>query len=101
MDAERVNFAKSIERKIEETKDGLGATTALTSLDLVNLELSSIFEQVDITWHVLVLIFSQPPPPGYAPNAAQVMASQGQAVNVQQRQAGWFSGGNGGGYTFW
>lgn len=42
-----------------------------------------------------------PPPPGYAPNAAQAMASQGQPVNVQQRQAGWFSGGTGGGYTFW
>ncbi|XP_058954020.1 DAZ-associated protein 2-like [Pocillopora verrucosa] len=42
-----------------------------------------------------------PPPPGYAPNTAQALASQGQPVNVQQRQAGWFSGGTGGGYTFW
>ena len=49
----------------------------------------------------IVLTISQPPPPGYAPNAAQVMASQGQPVNVPQRQAGWFSGGTGGGYTFW
>ncbi|XP_068715576.1 DAZ-associated protein 2-like [Montipora capricornis] len=42
-----------------------------------------------------------PPPPGYAPNFAQLGASQGQSVNVQQRRAGWFSGGSGGGYTFW
>lgn len=42
-----------------------------------------------------------PPPPGYAPNVAQYAASQGQSVNVQQRKAGWFSGGTGGGYTFW
>ena len=48
-----------------------------------------------------MLCFKQPPPPGYAPNAAQIAASQGQSVNVQQRQAGWFSGGTGGGYTFW
>ena len=45
--------------------------------------------------------FQQPPPPGYAPNAAQVAASQGQPASVQQRQAGWFSGGTHGGYTFW
>lgn len=42
-----------------------------------------------------------PPPPGYAPNAAQAASSQGQSVNVQQRQATWFSGGTDGGYTFW
>ena len=76
-------------------------------MDLVRQEFSSIFEQVDLTWQFvlslfkIVLIFSQPPPPGYAPSAAQVMASQGQPVNVPQRQAGWFSGGTGGGYTFW
>ena len=50
---------------------------------------------------IFILCFKQPPPPGYAPNAAQMAASQGQSVNVQQRQAGWFSGGTGGGYTFW
>ena len=50
---------------------------------------------------IFILCFKQPPPPGYAANAAQMAASQGQSVNVQQRQAGWFSGGTGGGYTFW
>lgn len=59
--------------------------------------------------HLLILLIAifivfdvwQPPPPGYAPNAAQAMAAQGQPVNVQQRQAGWFSGGSDGGYTIW
>eukprot|EP00795_Rhopilema_esculentum_P014128 gene14128-5122_t len=42
-----------------------------------------------------------PPPPGVAPNAAQVAASQGQPALLQQRQSGWLEGGSGAGYTFW
>ncbi|XP_013379623.1 DAZ-associated protein 2 [Lingula anatina] len=42
-----------------------------------------------------------PPPPGCAPNAAQMGAIQGQNVIVTQREGNWFSGGSDGGYTVW
>ncbi|XP_059154750.1 DAZ-associated protein 2-like [Physella acuta] len=42
-----------------------------------------------------------PPPPGCAPNAAQMAAAQGGTVIATQKNAGWLSGGSGGGITFW
>ncbi|EDO37623.1 predicted protein [Nematostella vectensis] len=42
-----------------------------------------------------------PPPPGCMPTAAQVAASQGQSVVMNQGKEGWFSGGSDGGYTIW
>ncbi|RWS28012.1 DAZ-associated protein-like protein [Leptotrombidium deliense] len=42
-----------------------------------------------------------PPPPGVVPNAAQLAAAQGHNVAMGQKQSDFFSGGSGGGYTFW
>ncbi|XP_070536494.1 DAZ-associated protein 2-like isoform X1 [Ptychodera flava] len=42
-----------------------------------------------------------PPPPGTAPNAAQMAQMQGQNVQIGQRKGDWFSGGSDGGYTWW
>jgi len=42
-----------------------------------------------------------PPPPGVAPNAAQVASMQGQNVVVGQRKGDWLSGGSDGGYVWW
>ncbi|XP_077993642.1 uncharacterized protein LOC144447479 isoform X2 [Glandiceps talaboti] len=42
-----------------------------------------------------------PPPPGVAPNAAQMASMQGQNVVVGQRKGDWFSGGSDGGYVWW
>jgi len=42
-----------------------------------------------------------PPPPGVAPNAAQMAAAQGQQVFATQKKDNWFTGGKGGGVTFW
>ena len=50
---------------------------------------------------VYVPLSLQPPPPGMAPNAAQIAAMQGHTVVGTQQKADWFSGGKGGGFTFW
>lgn len=42
-----------------------------------------------------------PPPPGYAPNAAQIAAMKGQTVAVDKEKANFFTGGKGAGATFW
>ncbi|GAB0099883.1 hypothetical protein DMENIID0001_157750 [Sergentomyia squamirostris] len=42
-----------------------------------------------------------PPPPGYAPTAAQLAAMQGQPVQVQKPKNNFFTGGKGAGFTFW
>jgi hypothetical protein len=42
-----------------------------------------------------------PPPPGCAPNAAQLAVMRGQNVVASQRQGNFFSGGSGAGYTVW
>ncbi|XP_054751017.1 DAZ-associated protein 2-like [Lytechinus pictus] len=42
-----------------------------------------------------------PPPPGCAPNAAQMAASTGQNVVMGQRPSNWVTGGSDGGYTLW
>jgi hypothetical protein len=42
-----------------------------------------------------------PPPPGCAPNAAQVAIGQGANVQVGQKAENFMTGGKGGGYTFW
>ncbi|KAG0701193.1 DAZ-associated protein 2 [Chionoecetes opilio] len=40
-----------------------------------------------------------PPPPGVAPNAAQLAAASGAHVGVSQKKGSFLSGGSGGGYT--
>ncbi|KAH9488954.1 hypothetical protein Btru_059779 [Bulinus truncatus] len=42
-----------------------------------------------------------PPPPGCAPNAAQMAVAQGGTVVATQKKASWFTGGSGGGVSFW
>ncbi|RWS03073.1 DAZ-associated protein-like protein [Dinothrombium tinctorium] len=42
-----------------------------------------------------------PPPPGVMPNAAQMAALQGHNVVLGQKPSNFWSGGSGGGYTFW
>merc|ERR1719445_1705960 len=42
-----------------------------------------------------------PPPPGVAPNAAQMAAMQGRQVVMGQKEGGVISGSGSGGYTFW
>lgn len=42
-----------------------------------------------------------PPPPGYAPNPAQIAAMQGQPVIMDKKKNNFFSGGKGAGSTFW
>ncbi|XP_076062575.1 uncharacterized protein LOC143037863 isoform X2 [Oratosquilla oratoria] len=42
-----------------------------------------------------------PPPPGVAPNAAQLAASAGASVSLTQKEGSFLTGGTGGGYTFW
>lgn len=42
-----------------------------------------------------------PPPPGCAPNAAQMTVAQGGTVLATQKKASWFTGGSGGGVSFW
>ncbi|XP_076840706.1 DAZ-associated protein 2 [Brachyhypopomus gauderio] len=42
-----------------------------------------------------------PPPPGHAPNAAQLAAMQGANVVMAQRKNNFFMGGSSGGYTIW
>ncbi|KAK4315650.1 hypothetical protein Pmani_013139 [Petrolisthes manimaculis] len=41
-----------------------------------------------------------PPPPGVAPNAAQLAAASGAQVGVSQKKSSFLSGVSGGGYTF-
>ena len=41
----------------------------------------------------------QPPPPGYAPTAAQQAYSQGGTVQVSQQRKDFWGGGSDGGYT--
>jgi hypothetical protein len=41
----------------------------------------------------------QPPPPGVAPNAAQLAAMQGHTVIGTQQRSNFWTGGSGGGYT--
>lgn len=42
-----------------------------------------------------------PPPPGYAPNAVQIAAMQGQPVVMDKKKNNFFTGGKGAGSTFW
>jgi len=42
-----------------------------------------------------------PPPPGVAPNAAQLAAMQGQQVVMNQKKGGFLEGSGSAGYTFW
>lgn len=42
-----------------------------------------------------------PPPPGVAPNAAQLAAASGAQVSMSQKKGSFLSGGSGGGFTFW
>ncbi|KAJ8035855.1 DAZ-associated protein 2 [Holothuria leucospilota] len=42
-----------------------------------------------------------PPPPGIAPNAAQMAAASGANVHITQQQGDWMTGGSDGGYTVW
>jgi len=42
-----------------------------------------------------------PPPPGVAPNAAQLAAMQGHNVVIGQKKGSFLEGGSSGGYTFW
>lgn len=42
-----------------------------------------------------------PPPPGCAPNSAQVASSQGASVAVSQQKTSKLKGDMGGGVTFW
>uniref|UniRef100_A0A182KAK5 DAZ-associated protein 2 n=1 Tax=Anopheles christyi TaxID=43041 RepID=A0A182KAK5_9DIPT len=42
-----------------------------------------------------------PPPPGIAPNAAQMASMHGQQVMIAKKKNNFLHGGNGGGYTFW
>ncbi|XP_045592166.1 formin-2 isoform X5 [Procambarus clarkii] len=41
-----------------------------------------------------------PPPPGIAPNAAQLAAASGTQVSMSQKKGSFLNGGAGGGYTF-
>lgn len=47
-----------------------------------------------------LLLYVQPPPPGLAPNAAQVAAAQGQGVVMSQRKTDALFGSDGG-YTLY
>ncbi|XP_015922132.1 DAZ-associated protein 2 isoform X1 [Parasteatoda tepidariorum] len=42
-----------------------------------------------------------PPPPGVAPNAAQLAMMQGNPVVLSQQKNSFLTGGSGAGYTFW
>lgn len=42
-----------------------------------------------------------PPPPGCAPNAAQLAVAQGHNVVIGQKENNFIKGGSDGGYTFW
>ncbi|XP_003726155.1 DAZ-associated protein 2 isoform X2 [Strongylocentrotus purpuratus] len=42
-----------------------------------------------------------PPPPGCAPNAAQMASGTGQNVVMGQKPSNWVTGGSDGGYTLW
>lgn len=42
-----------------------------------------------------------PPPPGVAPNAAQLAMMQGSSVILGQQKSSYLTGGSGAGYTFW
>jgi len=42
-----------------------------------------------------------PPPPGVAPNAAQMAQMQGHNIQLGQRSGDAFTGGSDGGYTWW
>jgi len=42
-----------------------------------------------------------PPPPGAMPNAAQLAHYQGHNVQIGQKKDNFFTGGKGGGHTFW
>ena len=46
-------------------------------------------------------VFFQPPPPGCAPNAAQMAQMQGHDVVVTQQRGNFLTGGSDGGYTVW
>ncbi|KAG7172637.1 DAZ-associated protein 2-like [Homarus americanus] len=41
-----------------------------------------------------------PPPPGIAPNAAQLAGASGAQVSMTQKKGSFLTGGSGGGYTF-
>ena len=43
----------------------------------------------------------KPPPPGCAPNAAQMAQMQGHNVVVTQQKGNFLTGGSDGGYTIW
>ena len=45
--------------------------------------------------------YPPPPPPGVAPNAAQIAAAQGKTVEVKKKPNSWVAGGSDGGYNFW
>ena len=49
----------------------------------------------------LLACLFQPPPPGYAPNAAQAAAMQGNSVVVTQKPSSVWSGTGDGGMTVW
>jgi len=42
-----------------------------------------------------------PPPPGYAPNAAQIASMNGQPVALEKQKGSFWTGGKGAGTTFW
>lgn len=42
-----------------------------------------------------------PPPPGIAPNMAQIAAQQGHNVVLGQKRDSWLAGGSSGGVSFW
>ena len=42
-----------------------------------------------------------PPPPGVAPNAAQLAAQNGAQVLATKQKSNFFVGNKGGGWTFW
>lgn len=42
-----------------------------------------------------------PPPPGCAPNVAQMALMNGNSVVLNKKKSNWFTGGKGGGYSFW
>ena len=48
---------------------------------------------------IRMVLYFQPPPPGYAPNAAQMASMSGANVSITQRPSDFFTGGSDGGYT--
>ena len=61
-----------------------------------------LFNWSHLSISCISLLFNlQPPPPGYAPNAAQLAASQGNNVVVTQRQGNFWEGSGDGGVVMW